>query len=186
MSDIIFETERLYFRMPTIDDAQAMQDIKEANWIELQKWMNWSSDDQLSLDATRKFITQFVPTDAAEGGCIMFAFHKETDDLVMVGGYNATSIKDVYSTGYWGNVNYLGQGYATEKTKGILNYLFKEIGAEKVVINYFDDNHASRRVIEKCGFQFIKTIPKNHKCHLDGTMMDEHCYEIKADDWHGR
>jgi len=183
MSNILFESDRLYYRIPTLDDAQAMQTIKEANWPELQKWMNWSSDDQFDMDATIAFIRDIVAEDHKKGGCLLFAFHKQTHDLVMIGGLNATNIPDIYSTGYWGNVDYLGQGYATEKTMATLQYAFNVLGAKQVDIAYYDGNEASRRIIEKCGFEFVETLPQNHKCHADRVMMDEHCYAITRDVW---
>lgn len=183
MTETIFETERLYYRMPTMQDAQAMQNIKEANWPELQKWMNWAHDDQLSMDATKTFIGTIVQDDFNKGGAMMFAFDKQTHDLVMVGGLNATETPHVFSTGYWGNIDYLGQGFATEMTKGVLKYAFEEKNAKSVLISYFDDNTPSRRVIEKCGFDFVETKVKNHQCCLDGVMMDEHCFEIKHKKW---
>ena len=41
MTDLntIIETERLIIRVPTLDDLEAVQTAKEANWHELQKWM---------------------------------------------------------------------------------------------------------------------------------------------------
>jgi len=185
MKNIIFETYRLYYRVPTLDDADAMQKIKKANWPELQKWMNWAHDDQLSMDATKTFIETIVQDDLKKGGMVLFAFHKQTHDLVMVGGLNATDTPRVFSTGYWGNIDYLGQGFATEMTKGVLKYAFEHHGADKILISYFDDNVASQRVIEKCGFEFIETKFKNHKCCLNGEMIDEHLYEITKDSWEG-
>lgn len=180
--DYIFQTERLYLRVPTLADASKMQAIKEANWPELQKWMNWAADDHLSMAATEKFIGEFVPTDLEKGGLILFAFHKVTHDLVMVGGINCTAEKGVYSTGYWGNIDYLGHGYATEMTMGTLQYAFNAHGAEKVIIAYYEGNNASRRVIEKCGFRHTEIKPKNHRSFATGEMMDEYCFEMtKAD-----
>jgi len=186
MTDNIFETDRLYMRMPVATDAQAMQNIKETNWPELQKWMNWASDDQRGMDATIAFITKFVRADREKGGCILFAFHKQTHDLVMVGGLNATDQPGIYATGYWGNIDYLGHGYATEMTKGTLDYAFNRHGAKKIVISYFDDNELSRRVIEKCGFMFVETKTNNHRSHATGKMMDEHCYALTQEQWRGK
>ena len=183
MNEILFETERLYMRIPTLDDATVFQKAKEANWPELQKWMNWAHDDQYPMDATKFFIEKIVQNDLKKGGVIMFAFHKETHDLVMVGGLMATDENNIFTTGYWGNVDYLGQGYATEMTQGVLKYAFEKHGAEKIVISYYDDNVPSRRVIEKCGFDFVETKQKSHKCCLDGTMMDEHCYAMTKQKW---
>ena len=183
MSDILFETERLYLRMPTLDDVPAMQDIKQANWPELQKWMNWASDDQLSVDATRKFIGEIVQDDFKKGGCIMFSFHKVTNDLVMIGGLNSTDDANTYSTGYWGNIQYLGQGFATEMTRATLDFAFVNHGADKVVISYFEGNEPPKRVIDKCGFEFVESLPKAHQSFATGEMMDEHCYAMTKDRW---
>ncbi len=183
MNEILFETERLYTRIPTLGDVTQFQKAKEANWSELQKWMNWAHDNQYSMDANKNFIEKIVPVDLKIGGLLMFAFHKDTHDLVMVGGLNATDTPHVLSTGYWGNVDYLGQGFATEMTHGVLKHAFEKHGATKILISYYDDNRPSRRVIEKCGFDFVETKPKSHQCCLDGAMMDEHCYAMTKQKW---
>jgi len=179
----MIETQRLILRRPTLADAPAMQDIKQANWPELQKWMVWAADDQLSMDATKSFITDFVENDFKNGGCILFAFHKETNDLVMVGGFNATDTQHVYSTGYWGNIDYLSQGYATEMTRAIIDYAFTQHAAEKILISYFEGNEKSKRIIEKCGFDFLEKKEKYHKSFATSEMMDEYCYVLTKNNW---
>ena len=179
----MIETERLIIRPPTFTDANAMQAMKEANWEELQKWMSWTSDSQYDMDATIDFITQFAPNDRTKGGLILFAFHKGSGDLVMIGGLNSTDTPNVLSTGYWGNIQYLGHGYATEMTRSVIDFAFTHHGTEKLLIDYYEGNNASKRVIEKCGFQFVETLPKNHKSFATGEMMDEHRYAMTRNQW---
>ena len=57
----------------------------------------------------------------------------------------------VLSKAYW------GQGLMAEAVKAVIAYLFDEVGLDFIIVGHFDWNGQSRRVIEKCGFQYIKT-----------------------------
>lgn len=51
---------------------------------------------------------------------------------------------------YWGN------GYMTEAVRAVIDYLFKQVGLDFIACGYFTDNPQSKRVQEKCGFEFYK------------------------------
>lgn len=57
----------------------------------------------------------------------------------------------VLSKGYW------GQGLMPEAVKAVIDWLFYEVGLDFIMVGHFDWNCQSRRVVEKCGFQYIKT-----------------------------
>ena len=57
--------------------------------------------------------------------------------------------------GYVIHPDHKGQGYATEAVSAVLKDLFS-MGFTKVVTGYFEDNTASRRVMEKCGMYQIE------------------------------
>ena len=57
----------------------------------------------------------------------------------------------VLSKAYW------GQGLMPEAVKAVINWLFHEVRLDFIIVGHFDRNAQSRRVIEKCGFQYIKT-----------------------------
>ncbi len=40
----------------------------------------------------------------------------------------------------------------------IIDWLFQEIMLDFIIVGHFDWNDQSRRVIEKCGFRYIKTL----------------------------
>ena len=52
---------------------------------------------------------------------------------------------------------YWGQGLMPEAVKAVINWLFSEEKLDFIIVGHFDRNAQSRRVIEKCGFQYIKT-----------------------------
>jgi RimJ/RimL family protein N-acetyltransferase len=179
----MIETERLILRLPTLDDVPMIHKAKEDNWPELQKWMVWASDAQGTLESTSHYVEFFQNEDLKNGGLPLFAFHKTTGDFVMASGLNATETPHVYKTGYWGAKQYLGQGYATEATKAIIDYGFEHHGAQEIQIAYYEGNEASRRVIEKCGFEFVKTLPKSHQSFATGEMLDDHHYALSLERW---
>ena len=57
--------------------------------------------------------------------------------------------------GYRFHKKHWGQGYATEVTKALIDWGFKNLNIDTIVSFVETENIASRRVLEKCGFQLI-------------------------------
>jgi RimJ/RimL family protein N-acetyltransferase len=56
--------------------------------------------------------------------------------------------------GYWLGTRYWGEGYATEAARAVIDHAFSELGCEELQSGARISNPASRRVLEKCGFQW--------------------------------
>jgi RimJ/RimL family protein N-acetyltransferase len=56
--------------------------------------------------------------------------------------------------GYWLGVAYWGKGYATEAACALINHAFTALGYDRLESAARVSNVASRRVLEKCGFQW--------------------------------
>ena len=56
----------------------------------------------------------------------------------------------VLSKAYW------GKGLMPEAVGEVIRYCFEELGAEVLTVGHFEGNDQSRRVIEKCGFTFLR------------------------------
>jgi RimJ/RimL family protein N-acetyltransferase len=56
--------------------------------------------------------------------------------------------------GYWLGVAYWGQGFATEAVRAVIDYAFADLKHESIQAGARVTNPASRRVLEKCGFQW--------------------------------
>ena len=52
-----------------------------------------------------------------------------------------------------------GRGLMPEAVKAVIAYLFDEVKLDFILVGHFEWNHQSARVIEKCGFAEVKTIP---------------------------
>ena len=56
--------------------------------------------------------------------------------------------------GYWIGTQYWRLGYATEAARAVIDHAFAALGCEELQSGARISNPASRRVLEKCGFQW--------------------------------
>jgi RimJ/RimL family protein N-acetyltransferase len=56
--------------------------------------------------------------------------------------------------GYWLGVDHWGKGYATEALHAVIDYAFTDLNNESLQAGARVTNPGSRRVLEKCGFQW--------------------------------
>jgi RimJ/RimL family protein N-acetyltransferase len=56
--------------------------------------------------------------------------------------------------GYWLGTHFWGQGYATEAARAVIDHAFDDLGLDVLHSGARISNPASRRVLEKCGFQW--------------------------------
>jgi len=73
--------------------------------------------------------------------------HPEFEELT------GSEIGYVLSKAYW------GQGLMPEAVKAVIDWLFDDMHLDFILCGHFVQNSRSRRVIEKCGFRYIKTVP---------------------------
>jgi ribosomal-protein-alanine N-acetyltransferase len=90
----------------------------------------------------------------------------------------------------WGEIEYCigsayqGKGYATEATKAIIRYGFDKIRFNKVQICVRPSNIKSKRVIEKCGFEYEGTL--RDYFFIDGEYEGRMYYSILKDEIAGK
>lgn len=77
---------------------------------------------------------------------------------IMLPGYgSAPMAEDEAELGYWIGKPYWGQGLIPEAVNRLLERCFTELNRVGIWCGYFDGNHQSRRVQEKCGFLYHHT-----------------------------
>lgn len=174
-------TPRLVLRPPTLSDLDAIQAAKEDAWHDLQLWMAWAVDDQRPRQALEQSIRRVMDFQN-HPGIALAGFHKINGDFVVRTALDLTGEADVYETGYWMNPKYAGQGMATEAANAAIRYAFGHLGAKAISIGHFDGNDASRRIVEKLGFQKIGVARQAATRCLDGTNLDRHEYILTSPD----
>lgn len=153
----ILETERMVFRRFTAADAEHL--------IELD------SDPEVM-----RFLTGGIPTPRqAIQNDILPAFLRSYERWPGFGVFAATGKEsalflgwfsfrpvheascDEVSLGYRLRRAVWGQGYATEGACALIRYGFSRPGVQRVVASTYQDNLASRRVMEKAGLVLVRT-----------------------------
>lgn len=79
--------------------------------------------------------------------------------------------------GYVLNPNYWGKGFIPEAVNCLLNYGFNELNLDLIWCGHFDFNNNSKRVNEKCGFNYQFTKREKRKL-LDNQEVSTLYYNL--------
>lgn len=74
--------------------------------------------------------------------------------------------------GYVLSKDYWGQGLMPEAVQAVIDWLFKDEQLDFIICGHFVRNDRSRRVIEKCGFRYIKTVQFETRYNTVETCWD--------------
>ena len=74
--------------------------------------------------------------------------------------------------GYVLSKDYWGHGIMPEAVQRVIRYLFDEIHLDFLLVGHFHWNHQSKRVIEKCGFGYIKTTSYDTRYDTTETSVE--------------
>ena len=144
------ESERILLRPWREDDAPAL--FKYASDPEVGPRAGWPPHQ--SVEESREIIRTIFSNDRTWAielkesgepvGCIGYFVHGESN--IDIGENDAEA-------GYWVARPYWNRGIATEALRLMLDYCFGEKGFDTIWSDFFVDNPASGRVMEKCGFR---------------------------------
>lgn len=66
-----------------------------------------------------------------------------------------------------------GQGYASEAARAVIQFAFGQLGVERLFAGHHPDNHDSKRVLVRLGFEYVGVE------HFPPTDLMHLCYELK-------
>ena len=177
ITGITLQTERLILRPWRQED---LDDFYEYACVDgVGQMAGWLPHE--NKETTQMILDSFIngkKTFALElGGKVIGSLGIEAykeDEFPELDGICGRSIGYVLSKDYW------GQGFLPEAVKAVQTYLFNTEHFDFLIVSHYDFNHQSRRVIEKCGFRYIKTIQLNTRY---GTTEDTLVYILRREDW---
>ena len=140
----VLETERLILRAPRRGDAKAIASL--VNDLRIAANTAHIPHPYGVADAE-----QFIATVNKSRGEACFVVLLEGK---LIGMCSIDRRGDNFELGYWYGVAYWGRGFATEAARAVIDYAFGELEHEALVSGARVTNPASRRVLEKCGFQW--------------------------------
>jgi len=157
----VLETERLILRAPRFEDAEAIATLVNDRRIAEN---TLRIPHPYALADAQAFLT------AANTGDGEIAFLISTHVTTALGttALGATNLGATVlgccgiakldghtpEIGYWLGVPFWGKGYATEAARAVIDHAFGELGYDTLLAGARVSNPASRRVLQKCGFQW--------------------------------
>jgi len=156
------ETDRLRLCIPRAGNGADIYPAKVETWDMLNKWMPWATDEP-NLEDDEMVARQLQIDFLSRKDLTMFVFEKDTGQFVGGTGLHRFDWKTrLIEIGYWYRKSAQGKGYATESTKALIKYAFDVLQANKVIIAHACANEASKRVIQKCGFEHEYRVQKDY------------------------
>ena len=142
---VVLETERLVLRRPTLADVKAIASLANDRRIA-------QNTSRLPHPYTVRDAETFIQFVEQQPHATNFAITCGGDLMGTIGIILGRS--EFPEIGYWLGLPYWGQGYATEAARAIIDYTFEEFDCAEIRAGARVVNTGSRRVLEKCGFQW--------------------------------
>ncbi|MDO4864789.1 MAG: GNAT family N-acetyltransferase [Ruminococcus sp.] len=162
------ETERLILRPLTVEDAgEAFEWTGDER---VSKYMIYTTHSDISVTKT------WLESTADLENEYLWGFVRKSDGkLIGSGSIRYRTDEERWSFGY--NIRYdcWNQGYTTEATLRMMDYVREKHGAKRFVAEHAVGNPASGRVMEKCG---LHCVGECEYTRLDGTPVKGIEYEL--------
>jgi putative acetyltransferase len=159
------ETERLILRRWQLEDLDDFYEYaRNPDTGIMQGWQ-----PHLSMEASFNALKHYVEEEN-NWAIVLKGNDKVIGSIKLIpdenrGNYYAKYISFVLSDVYW------GKGYMTEAVKCVIKYAFEVLGINLLTAFHFPHNTRSKRVIEKCGFQYEVTIIQEKKYMTDRYLI---------------
>ena len=145
----VLETERLVLRAPRYEDIKLVAKLANDRRV---------AENTLAIPHPYgvKDAEAWIAATNTRPGEETFLIERE-GDVVGACGFDLRGGPEP-EIGYWLGVPYWGQGYATEAARALVDYAFDMRGHAAVQAGARVSNPRSRRVLEKCGFQWSGVV----------------------------
>ncbi|MBY0532249.1 MAG: GNAT family N-acetyltransferase [Xanthobacteraceae bacterium] len=150
-SGLIIETARLVMRAPSKRDLDGI--VTLANNIKVAEMTATIPHPYTRNDAE----SWLEKVSSGRGHSMVLYVKGEKRVLVGVAGFGHRGDERNPEIGYWIGEAHWGQGFATEASRALIDHAFSETGIDALSASCRIHNEPSRRVIEKCGFQWTGT-----------------------------
>lgn len=174
-----FETERLFLRPWTEEDAESL--FEYANDPAVGPIAGWPV--HTSVENSREIIKDVLSAEETYAVCLKVDNRAiGSIGLIPPAQSHTKAADDEMEIGYWIGVPFWGQGLIPEAVRRLQEHAFIDLGCSAMWCGYYDGNEKSKRCQEKCGFTYHHT-EENKPCALMGDVRTEHFTRITRDEW---
>lgn len=167
---MIFETERLYLRKITLEDAPFVFKL-----LNSPDWLKYIGNREISdLEKARAYIKdRYFPSYDNGLGNFIVTLNDSQEPIGSCGLYQRDNL-DYPDIGFAFLPKYVGKGYGYEAATAILNYAFEDLKVEKLYGFTVPYNLPSIKLLEKLG------LKNKGKFTLDGDEEELLLFEKKS------
>lgn len=167
-----FESARLTIRTVRPGDGPEMYAAVAESLDELKPWMPWAHDT-LSVDQYEVRTREGYLRWQAREDLWMALLLKGTHTIIGGSGLHRIDWSvPRFEIGYWVRSSYAGQGYITEAVRGITDFAFDILGAERVEIRCDALNERSAAVARRASYPLEATLRHEARHHETGALRD--------------
>lgn len=173
------ETERLILRPFTADDAEAAF----KNWMsdgEVTRFLTWPTHGNIEI--TRKVLTMWAEEYAREDNYQWAIELKEIGQPIgSIAVVEINERAEAVQVGYCIGKPWWHRGYTSEAFSAVIDFLFSEVGVNRVEAAHDPHNPNSGLVMKKCGLTYEGTLRQagRNNCGICDICM----YGILRDEW---
>jgi ribosomal-protein-alanine N-acetyltransferase len=142
-------------RPPRAADHEAWALLRQQSFAYLQPWEPTWPEDDLSRAAFRRRLSIYGREMEAGNAWPFFVFREP--DRALVGAITLSNVRhgvaETGTLGYWIARDHAGRGHATAAVRAVVAHAFEDLGLHRVDAACVPANAASRRVLEKAGFE---------------------------------
>ena len=156
VTDIRIETERLILRPWRESDAEDFYEYAKVDGVgQMAGWLPHKNIEE-SREVLLLFITgrKTFALELKENGKVIgsLGLEEREGELEVPEGTMGREIGYALSKDHWGS------GLMPEAVKAVIDYCFSELDFDWLTCGHFFRNDRSRRVVEKCGFVYVRDI----------------------------
>ncbi len=153
VSQTVLHTARLVLRPFSLQDLEDLYTYAQVEGVgEAAGWKHHES-----IEESQRILEMFI------SGRKTFAVEKDGRVIGSLGieAYREDVFQELEmlkcrEVGYVLAKEYWGQGLMSEAVREVLRWLFEDMKLDAVTCSHFTGNDRSRRVIEKCGFSYVR------------------------------
>jgi RimJ/RimL family protein N-acetyltransferase len=143
----VLETKRLTLRAPLLEDAKTVAALVNDRRIA-------ENVARIPHPYRKTDAESFIAGANRPGGEAVFLITLRDETIIGACGLMLQDKEQAPELGYWLGVEHWGKGYATEALHAVIDYAFTDLGYPALSAAARVTNPLSRRVLEKCGFQW--------------------------------
>jgi RimJ/RimL family protein N-acetyltransferase len=171
-------TERLLLRQPRAGDGLRVHEAVVESLPELRRFiasLPWVAGEQ-SVENSEVWCRASASDFLARKNLPYLLWDKRTLEVVGGSGLHRTDWRTPKTeVGYWCRTSRVGEGLITEAVQALVALAFTTLAAQRIELLADEENHASRRVAERCGF-VLEAVLRNERRAPDGALRNTCLY----------